>query len=107
MNAGTGVFTQTGGSVGSFGIGGDEQGHWSDGGRQLGRHGTLGNRDNLLQPRDLHPRQANGTGSPLFVGGLRGIGVSGTGSFTQNCGTNAIVGGGDYDGHPGNATRPL
>ena len=40
-------------------------------------------------------------GAPLFAGGVEAIGVNGTGTFTQNCGTNAIVGGGQYAGNTG------
>ena len=102
VDAGTGVFTQTGGSVGSFGIGGSNNavgltvgGNWTNGNSYsrtplscsaLGTY-TLGN--------------ADGTGAPLLVGGVEGIGVSGTGTFTQNCGTNAIVGGGSGTGAVG------
>ena len=42
---------------------------------------------------------ANGVGSPLFVGGVEVVGGNGTATFTQNCGTNAIVGGGDFQGN--------
>ena len=52
----------------------------------------------------------NGTGSPLLVGGCEVIGVSGTGTFTQNCGTNAIVGGGTQAnglGHGDEAVSPI
>ena len=46
---------------------------------------------------------ANGTGSPLLVGGCELVGVTGTGTFNQTCGTNAIIGGGAYAGtSPGN-----
>ena len=38
--------------------------------------------------------QADGAGGPLFVGGFEIVGGNGTGTFTQNSGTNAIVGGG-------------
>ena len=99
MYSGTGVFTQTGGSVGDSSASGSNQavglaigGNW--GGQTLGNTqpnkcttssgvytlGTLG--------------QADGAGGPLFVGGFEIVGGNGTGTFTQNSGTNAIVGGG-------------
>ena len=37
-----------------------------------------------------------------MVGGVEGIGVSGTGTFTQNSGTNYIIGGGTGSGQLGN-----
>ena len=97
-NAGTGVFTQTGGVVGSTGaVGLSVGGNWTGGNGQsytLGQYSstssgvyTLGN--------------ANGTGSPQFFGGCEAIGVNGTGTFTQNCGTNTIAGGGSFGLSPG------
>ena len=47
-----------------------------------------------LQRWDLYPRQRERPGWPLFVGGCELVGGSGTGTFTQNSGTNAIIGGG-------------
>ena len=106
LNAGTGVFTQTGGSVGIWTsqktqpIGLMVGGNWTTTTvlsatpitySSFGTY-TLGN--------------AGGTGSPLFVGGCEAIGVTGTGTFTQNCGTNAIVGGGDFGGKPGTQSVP-
>ena len=89
------MFTQTGGSVGAMTAAGTQAvglfvgGNWTTQAynyvqsattySSLGSY-TLGN--------------ANGTGSPLFVGGCEVIGATGTGTFTQNCGTNAIIGGG-------------
>ena len=35
----------------------------------------------------------------LFVGGIEFVGVNGTGTFTQNGGSNEIVGGGNYRVH--------
>ena len=101
-DAGTGVFNQTTGSVGSFGsnlytnnaVGLAVGGEFTPGtvksstatpyvASASGTY-TLGN--------------ADGTGSPLLVGGVEGIGVNGTGTFTQNSGTNAIYGGGNATG---------
>ena len=48
----------------------------------------------------------NNTGSPLFVGGVECVGVSGTGTFNQSGGTNAIVGGGDYNKAGAGAALP-
>ena len=42
--------------------------------------------------------QADGAGGPLFVGGFEIVGGNGTGTFTQNSGTNAIIGGGKGNG---------
>ena len=99
MNAGTGVFTQTGGTIGSFGalenkaiglmIGGD----WSN---NLSKTAT-----NYSSLGTYTLGATTGTGAPLFVGGVEAIGISGTGSFIQNAGTNAIVGGGLYAARPG------
>ena len=101
MNAGTGVFTQTGGSVGSLGtlglsspsnnaiglmVGGNWNGSQTNTSASATTYSSLGT---------YTLGNLNGTGSPLFVGGMECVGVSGTGSFTQNCGTNAIIGGGD------------
>ena len=44
---------------------------------------------------------SNGTGSPLLVGGTELIGVDSNGTFTQNCGTNALAGGGAQATAPG------
>ena len=43
LNAGTGVFNQTGGSVGSYGSGSDQQCRWSGSGRRLDRQYRVGN----------------------------------------------------------------
>ena len=102
VDAGTGVLTQTGGSVGSLiGVGNNNAvglvmgGNWSPH-PWYSPYDTTGSGTFTLGA-------ANGVGSPLFVGGVEAIGVSGTATFTQNCGTNAIVGGGTYAGKPGNA----
>ena len=53
----------------------------------------------------MRPRGATRSATaraPLFVGGVEGIGISGTGTFTQNSGTNAIVGGGNTGSIIGN-----
>ena len=96
-NAGTGVFTQTGGTVAYRAVGLSVGGNWTGGNGQsytLGQYSstssgtfTLGN--------------TNGTGSPQFFGGCEGIGINGTGTFTQNCGTNSIAGGGSFALSPG------
>ena len=102
FKAGTGVFSQTSGSVGYFGptrtgtnsavslaMGGNLNAKTSNAAlsptsySSLGTY-TLGNANGTAGPQ----------GMPLFVGGSEFIGVSGTATFTQNCGTNSIFGGG-------------
>ena len=80
---------------------GDEPGHWSGSGRQLEPPLRFGSASTFSSLGTYTLGNANGTGSPLFVGGVEAIGITGTGTFTQNCGTNAIVGGGDFAGTPG------
>ena len=96
--AGTGVFTQTGGSVGAYGglttqvVGLSVGGNWFTAKVSTATYTSVGT---------YTLGNANGVGSPLFAGGVEAIGVNGTGTFTQNCGTNAIVGGGQYGGNMG------
>ena len=106
-NAGTGVFNQTGGSVGAIGgvsgvTGGNQAvgltvgGDWiynpasilkTTGGTNWTSVGTY----NLSDPNH---NDLTGTG-PLVVGGIEGVGVSGTGTFNQSGGTNVLAGGGN------------
>ena len=114
QNAGTGVFNQTGGSVGSLGTSGLNSttnnavglavgGGWL-GGNYVGNGvhtssvGTY-----TLGAAGSDPNNPNG---PLFVGGCELVGGSGTGTFTQNSGTNAIIGGGVAYELPGDAGMP-
>ena len=104
LMAGTGVFTQTGGSVGSIGTPGGANntvgvmvgGNWSSypGNSNL-PGGPVFNASSVGTYTLGDP---SGTGSPLLVGGCEVIGVSGTGTFTQTCGTNALLGGGNISG---------
>ena len=101
---GNGSVHQTGGSVGRIGA---PRGENNAIGLTVG-----GNLYGLTPPLpvsrrysrwDLYPRRRQpASASPLFVGGDEMVGVNGTGAFTQNCGTNAIVGGG---GNNGRGTR--
>ena len=83
---GTGVFTQTGGSIGAFAAGTNKAigvfvgGSWA--GKPIGGQTGVGSYN--LQ---------NG----LIVGGCETVGGDGTGTFTQSGGTNAFVGNGDYN----------
>ena len=109
MNAGTGVFNQTGGSVGKWNgtsagnqvVGLEVGGNFTATGTKyattyssVGSY-TLGNVGQL----------SNDPTAPLLVGGVEAIGVNGTGTFTQNSGTNAIVGGGNYGTQKGGAKQ--
>ena len=92
VSYGTGVFTQTGGSVGRLAAGSSSvqpvglmvggnwtsQYYWEQGGSTQYRRGDL-----------QHERR-----NTLFVGGIEVVGANGTGTFTQNGGSNEIVGGG-------------
>ena len=83
---GTGVFTQTGGSIGKFAAGTNNAIGIFVGGSWAGKpiSGQTGVGSYNLQ---------NG----LIVGGCETVGGDGTGTFTQSGGTNAFVGNGDYD----------
>ena len=95
MQAGTGVFNQTGGAVGSYGINGFGSSANNAVGLTVGGvvGGTSVGRGNYCSSVGTY-NLGNGTSSPLLVGGCEVVGASGTGTFTQNSGTNAIVGGG-------------
>ena len=98
-NAGTGVFNQTGGFRRFLRCHhGVDSGRRSGGGRQLHATGTkYATTYSSVGYYTLGPSNASSaTATPLLVGGVEAIGVNGTGTFTQNCGTNAIVGGGLY-----------
>ena len=99
-NAGTGVFNQTGGSIGKWTgtaagnqvVGLSVGGNFTATGTKyattyssVGSY-TLGNVG----------QSSNDPTAPLFVGGVEAIGVNGTGTFVQNSGTNVIIGGGNY-----------
>ena len=91
---GTGVFTQTGGSVGSFGTAGVNN---AIGLVMAGKmNGTF--KTGAVNPNTAVATYnfgaASGVGSPLLVGGIEVVGVTGTATFNQTCGTNALVGGG-------------
>ena len=102
MFSGTGVFTQTGGSVGYLDSVG---GHNGAVGLAIG--GNWGGQSVAQAPHTTASSgiytlgtvgQAAGAGGPLFVGGFEIVGGNGTGTFTQNSGTNAIIGGGKANG---------
>ena len=99
--AGTGVFNQTGGTIGSF----IDPGHTNNAiGLEVGGMWNGPTRGLPLTTSNLGTYtlgSTTGVGAPLFVGGVEGIGINGTGTFTQNCGTNCLAGGGDYTGNPG------
>ena len=82
---GTGTFTQTGGSIGVTAVG-------SSPGQILGLFvgGTWGQASSTKYPSGTYTLG----GSGLLVGGVETIGVSGTGTFNQNGGTNCFCGGG-------------
>ena len=101
-DAGTGVFNQTTGSVGSFGANVYTN---NAVGLAVGGEFTPGTVKSSTATRYVASAvgtytlgNANGSGSPLFVGGVEAVGLNGTGTFTQNCGTNAIYGGGNAGG---------
>ena len=104
LMAGTGVFNQTGGSVGSIGtLGGASNtvgvmvgGNWTS---SPGNYNTANGPAFYASSVGSYTLgAASGIGAPLLVGGVEAVGISGTGTFTQNCGTNAIVGGGNTGG---------
>ena len=106
-NCGTGVFTQTGGSVGRLPNGSQPVqavglmmgGVWNT---DVGQQQTTTTSSGVYTLGTVG--QAAGAGGPLFVGGVECVGVMGTATFTQNSGTNAIIGGGGFNGVPsGNA----
>ena len=91
-NAGTGVFNQTGGSVGSLGVGGSNNavgltvgGDWIYNPTSVPR--TLGG-TNYTSVGTYTLGSTSGTGSPLFVGGVEAVGARCTGAFNQCGGTN-------------------
>ena len=99
VNAGTGVFNQTGGSVGFYDVStGSTQAVGLAVGGNFSQTGTkYATTYSSVGYYTLGPSNASSaTATPLLVGGVEAIGVNGTGTFTQNCGTNAIVGGGLY-----------
>ena len=83
-----------------------EQCRWSGGGRQLGQLRHRAESDIHYQPWDLHPG-ATTAWARRCSSAARVIGVTGTGTFTQNCGTNAIVGCGTCYGSPGGNSSAL
>ena len=93
FQAGTGVFNQTGGSIGSLSPSGSGAVGLAVGGNFTGSTYPAGSPFTSSSSGNYTLGTANGIGSPLFVGGCEVVGGSGTGTFTQNCGTNAIVGG--------------
>ena len=92
---GTGVFNQTGGSVGSLGATNQPVGLFV-GGEWCNRNvkGFTTSSSGIYN--------LSGANS-LLVGGVETIGVNGTGTFTQDGGTNAVVGGGTVNGKINNA----
>ena len=103
MNAGTGVFNQTAGSVGKFAgttpvqaIGLMVGGNWAS--QNAFPHSTSTTYVAASYSSSGNYTLGDGSSSPLLVGGLECVGVTGTGTFTQNSGTNALVGGGDFGG---------
>ena len=99
-NCGTGVFTQTGGSVGRLPDGSQPVqavglmmgGVWNT---HVGQQQTTTTSSGVYTLGTVG--QAAGAGGPLFVGGVECVGVMGTATFTQNSGTNAIIGGGGFN----------
>ena len=97
-NAGTGVFVQTGGSVGITGVTGTKAVGLAVGGNWMPRTLTIP-RPLTLRPSGRIPSATRtARAPPVLVGGVEGIGVSGTGTFTQYSGTNYIIGGGTGSG---------
>ena len=103
FQAGTGVFNQTGGSIGSLAATGSGAIGLAVGGNFTGGHYPPTNPLTTSSSGIYTLGNADGTG-PFFVGGCEVVGGTGTGIFTQNCGTNAIVGGGKANGSPATKT---
>ena len=105
LNAGTGVFTQTGGVVGGLGTAGHANtavalfvgGNWVANNTSNDPITTTSSGIYTLGNADGTPSSVTGQ-YPILVGGCEVIGSTGTGTFTQNSGTNALVGGGNFPG---------
>ena len=97
VSYGTGVFTQTGGSIGRLAAGSASVqplglmvgGNWT--GQYFGNKAAA-----LTTGVGTYNMSGQNT---LFVGGVEVVGANGTGTFTQNGGSNEIVGGGNSIGY--------